>query len=118
MAPTIIYEKGHSVTVPIRFLPVQRIQIEGDDVFNIKYDSNNIYCDVKISSQSRGWDYDYRNYRYTPKIGNGDIRTITTAKYYRDGMYGVDFDINDVTGDIYVEILPKLKSLEQRGTFV
>ncbi len=118
LAPTIVYKKGQSVKIPIRFMPVKRIHIENDDVFNIKFDTNNIKYEARVSTQSRGWDYDFRNYRYMPKLGNGDIQRITTFKHYSDSLVGFDIELKGVTGDIFVEVVPTPKSLEQRGTYI
>jgi hypothetical protein len=118
MAPSIVYQKNQSVKIPFRFLPVKRIRIEDDDVFNIRFDKEDIKYEVNISSQSRGWNYDFRNYRYMPKLGKGDIRKITTLTYYSDGSVGLDLELKNVIGDIFIEVIPRIKSLEKRGTFM
>ena len=123
-APIIIYATGYDVEIPVRFFPLKRIAISGDDVFHVHYDRSEVRYEVRVSSKSRGWDYNFRNYQFMPALGKADIAIYNTVTEYEGGMLGVDVKLMEDfvkqhkgETEVFIEVVPKIESLQRRGYF-
>ena len=123
-APVIIYATGDDVEIPVRFFPLKRVAISGEEVFHVYYDQSKVRYEVRVSSKSRGWDYNFRNYKFMPALGKADIAIYQSVTAYDNGMLGVDVKLKgdflkQLKGEteLFIEVVPKLNSLQKRGHF-
>jgi hypothetical protein len=123
-APTIIYETGETIHIPVRFLAGGRIETHGDDVFRVQYGRSEIKYEIRVSSKSRGWDYDYRNYHFMPVSGLGDLAVTNLLRKYEGGVLGADVKIDahfikhlKRETNVFIEVVPRVDTLERRGYF-
>lgn len=110
--PQSIYEQNNKTILPIRFTPAYRITSNQNDIFDIKTNSDDFLYEVRISSQSRGWDYDFPNYQKMPNYNKGDLGIyINEVKYFDDRILGFDLELENITGIVYVEVIAKHKKI-------
>jgi hypothetical protein len=119
LAPKIIYIKNSNLNVPIFFLPPKKISILDDDIFSVVINNDEILeYEVRVSRETRGWDYDYRNYKYMPTYGKGDLKVFKIIDKLNSDIINTHFTLNDFQGDIFVEVIPKFKKLHERDSFI
>jgi hypothetical protein len=122
--PTIEYVTEDEVEIPVRFFPLKRITISDDQSSRISFDPSEIQYKVRVSSQSRGWDYDYRNYQFMPALGKADLAVYNTMTKYEGGMIGVNVKLKmdferHFRGEteVFIDVVPQIETLHQRGYF-
>ncbi|MCP4151625.1 MAG: hypothetical protein GY757_28035 [bacterium] len=116
VVPTIVYQKRGKAAFPLRFLPASVPKFNPANVMDCYPEHEGIEYEVRVSGSSRGWDYDYRNYRYMPEYGSGDVRILRDVKKYDGGVLGCDIEL-DIAGDIFVEVIARYETYKERGTF-
>ncbi len=116
LAPSIVYRKNGVSRIAVRFLPASRTIGGKENVFDCTADTSGFDYEVRVSTQSRGWDDNFRNYEYMPRSNDGKVAVLHAVRRYEGGMLGVDLESKE-TGDLFIEVLARQKALAQRKTF-
>ncbi len=101
IAPSVVYKKDTDVVIPISFFRPERISIKGNDVFNVIPIDEKIEYEIRVSTQTRGWDYDFPNYMYMPSYGKGDIEDIIISDKTNSNLIEVELYLDNLTGDFF-----------------
>jgi hypothetical protein len=115
-APPIIYAQAGLVAIPVRFLPAFIPRCDAHQVFACAPDCAGFTYEIRVSSQSRGWDYDFRNYKKMPQSGPGDLARVQQVNAYPDGSLGTEIQLQ-YAGDVYLEVMAEHGTYKARGTF-
>lgn len=118
LALDIIYKENSHVNVPIYFLQPKIISIKGNDIFSVLINNEILEYEVRVSRETRGWDYDYRNYKYMPNYGKGNLKVFKIIDKLNNDIINTHFTLDDFQGDIFVEVIPKIKKFHERDSFV
>ncbi len=105
LVDSIVYPAKDVAVVRIRFFPVTMplLVLSGGDLY-AQAKLINSY-EVRVSKKSRGWNYDYRNYAYMPKRGDGDVLVTRNIQNYGDSL-GVDVEVQADPHEIFIEVIP------------
>lgn len=118
LAPLVTYKEDINTSITIYFLKPKRICVKGDDVFNpVPIDERKEY-EIRVSSQARGWAYDFRNYNYMPSYGKGDIQVVTLTDEYGSDLVQTELNLGDLKGVFFVEVIPRYRDLVERESFI
>ena len=116
LAPKIVYGKNGVSKIAVRFLPASRTVAGKENVLECTADTCGFDYEVRMSTQSRGWDYDFRNYEYMPCSNDGKAAVVHGVRQYEGGVLGVNLETGK-TGELFIEVLARQRTLAERKTF-
>jgi hypothetical protein len=117
IAPAVVYRKNGVSTIPVRFLPASRTVVNRRNVRDAWADTSGFAYEIRVSTNSRGWSNNFRNYEYMPQPNDGNVAVLDKVRAYDGGVLGVDLQITP-SADVFIEVLPRHAPLTARGTFL
>jgi hypothetical protein len=102
--PAVYTEGGHGV-VPVRWTAGGRTVCDPDRVRKCHLTFDNLGYEVRVSSATRGWDYDYRDYNFMPNRGKGDVLVTRDVRKIDSETYGIDLPVKDLS-EVFIEVVP------------
>lgn len=104
ITPTVLQQQAGCAVLTIRFLRAM-VAVMDEKCMTPHLVPDDCWYEARVSSQSRGWDYGFCNYRFMPKSGVGDVATARVNPIEVNGMMGVELTIT-CTGDVFIEVIP------------
>ncbi len=116
VAPSVVMSQDGVAKIPVRFLPAFRPALSSGETQKCVIETDGFSYEIRVSSKTRGWDYDFRNYRAMPKAGLGDLLVLRTVDSDGDGTLQADLQFRH-TGDVFIDMTAFSDKLQSRNSF-
>lgn len=102
---TVYADKKGDAVIPVRWVRTGWPACKPDQVRDCKMVFDRVAYEVRVSRNTRGWDYDFRDYDFMPRKGEGDISTTRNVRKIDGVTYGVDVSVRDLA-EVFIEVDP------------
>lgn len=122
IVPNTVYGDRSFILLPIAFTPACIPHCTSTSERKCNCLPDGFDYEVRISSSSRGWDYDFRNYQRMPLSGNGDLAILkVNDSESKKALIEVKYKITNKKWlslkQVFIEVVATSPKYRQRGMF-